>query len=236
MSVRRSLILTVVVLAAAPAAARADVPVAATTGGTPVVADAGWGVWRADDGRLVVRPGQGAARRTNLRPPASAIFDAGTRRGGGGAQVAWAEGCSTRSRTCVVRSATLSSSGSLTARAVAHIPYRGGGSPAIAVDGSRLAYTVRSGSCDVPYLRTLPSSSARRLDRGHCANVAQLDVGDGFVALLARPTATPRATEARAIRTGGGASRTLQRESQGEESNFIGAVSIDRGAVFTSRG
>jgi hypothetical protein len=236
MSARRCLVLTAVACVALPAGARADFPVGATAQGTPVVADAGWGAWRADDGRLVVRPGQGAARTTGLRPPASAVFDVGTRRGGGGAQVAWAEGCSTRSRTCVVRSATLSSSGALTARVVAHIPYGGGGSPAIAVDGSRLAYAVRSGSCDVPYLRTLPSSSVRRLDRGHCARIAQLDTGDGFVALLAWPTATPRATEARAIRTGGGASRTLQRESQGEESNFIGAVSIDRGAVFTARG
>jgi hypothetical protein len=238
---RPLLLLTSLVLAGAlPAIARADFPVGQTAAGTPVVADAGSAVWRGDDGRLVVRQGQGPVKTTNLRPPASAIFDIGTRRGGGGAQIAWAESCSTRSRACAVRSAILSSAalnaGRLSARVVAHVPYRGGGSPAIAVDGARLAYAVRSGSCDVPYLRTLPSSSARRLDRGHCARLTQLDTGDGYVALLARPTATPRATEARVVRTGGGPSRTLQRESQGEESNFIGAVSLDRGALFTARG
>jgi hypothetical protein len=98
------------------------------------------------------------------------------------------------------------------------------------VDGAWLAYAVRTGSCDVPY------AGSRRLDRGHCARIAQLDVAEGSVAVLAAPTATPRATEARVVRWAGGPSRTLQRESQGEESNFIGAVSLDRGSLFTSRG
>jgi hypothetical protein len=235
MSVRRSVLLGSLVLAAAlPAAARADLPVGESAHGTPIVADAGYVVWRGDDGHLVVRAGNGGAGETNLKPPAGAVFDVGTRRGGGGAQVAWAESCSTRARTCVVRSAVLRPSGALSARAVAHIPYRGGGSPALAVDGSRLAYAVRGGQCDVPYVRTLPAGGARRLDRGHCAKLAQLDLSAGYVAVLARDDA--RHTEARAIRTTGGASRTLQAESQGEESNFIGSVALDAGRLYTARG
>jgi hypothetical protein len=232
MSVRRVVVLPLLAAALVPGAARADVPVGEVAHGTPVVADAGFAAWRGDDGRLVVAWSSGGPRVTSLRPPASARFDVGAARGGGTrrAQVAWAEGCSTRTRRCAVRSATLTPRSIGAARVVAHVAYRGGGSPALAVDGSHVAYAVRSGSCDVPYY------GGRRLDRGHCARIAQLDVGDGFVAVLASPTATPRATEARVVRTSGGASRTLQRESQGEESNYIGSVSIDRGALFTARG
>lgn len=232
MSVRRVLLISLLAAAAVPSAARADVPVGAVAHGTPVVADAGVVAWRGDDGRLVVKAQGGAPRHTSLRPPASAPFDVGVARGGGSgrAQVVWTEGCSARTRQCAVRSATVTPSSVGSARVVGHIPYRGGGSPALAANGSQLAYAVRSGSCDVPYY------AGRRLDRGHCAKLAQLDAGDGFVAALARPAATPRATEARVVRTTGGSSRTLERESQGEESNFIGSVSIDRGALYTARG
>jgi hypothetical protein len=234
MSVRRSLLLSSLVLAAAlPAAARADDPVGSSAHGTPIVADGGYAVWRADDGHLAVRAGNGGARETSLKPPASARFDVGSR-GSGGAQVAWAEGCSTRTRTCVVRAATLAPTGTLTARAIAHIPYRGGGSPALAIQDAKLAYAVRDGRCDVPYVRTLPSGGARRLDRGHCATIAQLDLTAAYVAVLAHADA--RHSEARVIRTRGGASRTLQAESQGEESNFIGSVALDAGELYTVRG
>jgi hypothetical protein len=209
---------------AVPSAARADVSVGAVERATPVVADAGFAAWRGDDGRLIVAGPSGAPRVTALKPPASARFDVGLARGGGQqrAQVVWTEGCSTRTRHCAVRSATLTARSVGSARLIQYVPYRGGGSPALAAYGSKLAYAVRSGSCDVPYY------AGRRLDRGHCATIAQLDAGDGFVAVLASPTATPRATEARVVRSSGGPSRTLQRESQGEESNFIGSVSIDR--------
>lgn len=232
MSVRRLLLLPLLVAVAVPSAARADVPVGEVAHDTPLVADAGFAAWRGDDGRLVVRASPGAARRTSLRPPASARFDVGDARGGGlrRAQVVWTEGCSTRTHHCAVRSATITTTSVGSARLIGHVPYRGGGSPAIAVEGAHLAYAVRSGSCDVPYYE------GRRLDRGHCARIAQLDLGDGYVASLASPTATPRATEARVVRTRGGSSRTLQRESQGEESNYIGSVSIDRHTLFTARG
>jgi hypothetical protein len=233
MSVRRLLFLPLLAaVVAVPGTARADVPVGAVAHDTPLVADAGFAAWRGDDGRLVVRPAGGSPRVTSLRPPASARFDVGDARGGGlrRAQVVWTEGCSTRTRHCAVRSATVTTTSAGPARLIAHIPYRGGGSPAIAVEGAHLAYAVRSGSCDVPYY------DGRRLDRGHCARLSQLDLGDGHVAALASPTATPRATEARVVRTRGGSSRTLQRESQGEESNFIGSVSIDRHTLFTARG
>jgi hypothetical protein len=235
MSVRRSVLLSSLVLAAAlPAAARADVPVAASAHGTAIVADDGYAAWRADDGHLVVRAGNGGARETNLVPPSSAVFDVGALRGAG-ARIAWAERCSTRSRTCVVRGARLGASATLSTTVLAHIPYRGGGSPALAIDSSTLAYAVREGRCDVPYVRTTASSSRpRKLDRGHCAKIAQLDVNGGDLAVLARDDA--RHSEARVLRTSGGPSRTLQAESQGEESNFIGAVALDGRSLYTARG
>ena len=234
MSVRRSLLLSSLVLAAAlPAAARADDPVGSSARGTPIVADDGYAAWRADDGHLVVRVGNGGARETNLKPPGSAVFDVGALRGEG-ARIAWAEDCSTRSRTCVVRAARLGTSATLKTTVLAHIPYRGGGSPALAIDSSTLAYAVREGKCDVPYVRTTASSSRpRRLDRGHCAKLAQLDVNGGSIAVLAEPDA--RHSEARELRTGGGPSRTLQAESEGEESNFIGAVALDGRSLYTAR-
>jgi hypothetical protein len=210
------------------------------------VADAGYAAWRGDDGRIVIRAGDAAPRTTALRRPASSIFDVGAKRGGGGAQLVYTENCSVRAHACTVRSATLSASGPLRASVIAHIAYRGGGSPAIAVDGSKLAYAVHgttgsgraASACDVPYARTLPSGGARRLDRGHCAAISQLDVGDGYVGLLGHPAVQygTGATEARVVRYGGGTSRTLQREAQGEESNYIGAIALDHQALYTARG
>jgi hypothetical protein len=237
------------VLAAAAPSTFADEPLGSSARGTAIVADAGYAVWRADDGRLVVRAGDGHPQTTSLKPPVSTIFDVGVRAGGAGAQLVWTEGCSTRSGTCVVRGGQLSSSGVRQVRAIARIPYRrGGGSPAVAIQGSRLAYAVhgttgsgkRKSACDVPYVRTLSSrgSSTRKLDRGHCAAISQLDLGEGHVAILAHPTVTygSGSTEARVVKVGGGHSRTLQHEAQGEESNYIGAISLDRLALYTARG
>jgi hypothetical protein len=235
-------------LATAAPTTFADEPVGSSARGTAIVADAGYAVWRADDGRLVVRAGRSMPQTTRLKPPLSARFDVGKGAGGAGAQLIWTEGCSTRSGTCAVRGGRLLSSGVHAPRVIARIPYRGGGSPAVAVTGSRLVYAVhgttgsgtRKASCDVPYVRTLSSrgSSTRKLDRGHCSAITQLDAGEGQVALLAHPD--PRygsgETEARVVKLAGGRSRTLQREAQGEESNYIGAVSLDDGALHTARG
>ena len=239
----------VLALAAGAPATFADEPLGSTARGTAIVADAGYAVWRADDGRLVVRAGRSHAQTSHMRkPPASAILDVGKRAGGVGAQLIWTEGCSTRSGTCTVRGGRLESFGVHQARVIARIPYRGGGSPAVAISGSKLVYVVhgttgsgnRKASCDVPYVRTLSSrgSSTRKLDRGHCSAITQLDAGEGYVALLARPAPTYGSgeTEARVVKLGGGRSRTLQHEAQGEESNYIGAVSLDDGALYTARG
>jgi hypothetical protein len=254
MSTLRRLVLpaaaAVVALATAAPSTFADEPFGSSARGTAIVADAGYAVWRADDGRLVVRAGAGSRAQTSVmrKPPTSAILDVGKRAGGVGAQLIWTEGCSTRSGSCVVRGGRLESFGVHEARVIARIPYRGGGSPAVAIDGSRLAYVVhgttgsgtRKASCDVPYVRTLSSrgSSTRKLDRGHCSAITQLDMGEGYVALLARPAPKYGSgeTEARVIKTGGGRSRTLQREAQGEESNYVGAISLDDGALYTARG
>ncbi|HMJ34209.1 MAG TPA: hypothetical protein VK501_09845 [Baekduia sp.] len=233
-------LLTAVLAAATPAApaALADDPVATTKTATAITADAGVAAWRADDGRLTVRIGSRAPVTTSLRPPAGAPLDVGAR-SGGGAQLIYASGCSTRSDQCSLRTVALSTAtvaGTLRPRTVTHVRYGGGGAPAVAIDGSRIAYAVRRGSCDVPYVRTTSQRRAatRRLDRGHCATIEQLDLGEGRVAVLAGPG--NRRTEARVIRATGGPSRTLQAESQGEESNFVGAVSIDGGALYTARG
>jgi hypothetical protein len=236
-------------LAAAASPTLADAPLGSSARGTPIVADAGYAVWRADDGGLAVRAGRSTMAQTSpLESPISPVFDVGRRAGGVGAQLVWTEGCSTRSRTCRVRAGKLLSSGVDQPRVIARIPYRGGGAPAVAIDGSRLAYVVhgttgsgtRKADCDVPYVRTLSArgSSTRRLDRGHCGAITQLDMGEGHVALLARPAPKYGSgeTEARVVRIGGGRSRTLQREAQGEESNYIGAISLDQGALHTARG
>jgi hypothetical protein len=238
-----------VALTAAAPSSFADEPFGSSARGTAIVADAGYAVWRADDGRIVVRAGHSHAQTSRQRnPPTSAILDVGARAGGKGAQLIWTDGCSTRSGSCAVRGGQLLSSGVLRIRLIARIPYRGGGSPAVAIERSRLAYVVhgttgsgkRKSACDVPYIRTLSShgSSTRKLDRGHCAAISQLDVGDGYVAVLAHPAVTygSGATEARVVKVGGGHSQTLQREAQGEESNYLGAVSLDGGALYTARG
>jgi hypothetical protein len=237
-----------VALVAAAPSTFADEPFGSSARGTAIVADAGYAVWRADDGRVVVRAGRGHPQTTSLKPPASTILDVGVRAGGKGAQLIWTEGCSTRSGSCAVRGGQVTSSGVQQARVIARIPYRGGGSPAVAIEGSRLAYAVhgttgsgkRKSACDVPYVRALSSrgSSTRKLDRGHCGAISQLDVGEGYVAILAHPAVTygSGSTEARVVKIGGGRSRTLQREAQGEESNYIGAISLDGGALYTARG
>jgi hypothetical protein len=234
------------VLAAAPAAL-ADDPVATTTSGTTAItADAGVAAWRADSGRLTVAFAGRAPVTTAFRPPAGAILDVGLRTGGG-AQLIYASGCSTHTDRCALRTVALTTaaaSGPLHPHTVARIPYRGGGAPAVAIDGARIAYAVHGSTgsgkqrkaCDVPYVRFTAHgrSSTRKLDRGHCAAIAQLDLGLGHVAILAKPTA--RATEVRTVLTGGGPSRTLQSENQGEESNYLGAVSIDSGGLYASLG
>jgi hypothetical protein len=238
-----------IALTAAAPATFADEPLGSSARGTTIVADAGYAVWRADDGRIVVRAGHSHAQTSRQRnPPTSAILDVGARAGGKGAQLIWTDGCSMRSGSCAVRGGQLLSSGVLRIRLIARIPYRGGGSPAVAIERSRLAYVVhgttgsgkKKSACDVPYIRTLSShgSSTRKLDRGHCAAISQLDIGDGYVAVLAHPAVTygSGATEARVVKVGGGHSRTLQREAQGEESNYLGAVSLDGGALYTARG
>jgi hypothetical protein len=234
-------------LAAAPVAL-ADDPVATTTSGTAAItADARVAAWRADSGRLTVAFAGRAPVTTSFRPPAGAILDVGPRTGGG-AQLIYASGCSTHTDRCALRTVALTTAavaGTLHPRTVARIPYRGGGgAPAVAIDGARIAYAVHGSTgsgkarraCDVPYVRftSRGRSSTRKLDRGHCAAIAQLDLGLGHVAILAKPTA--RATEVRTVLTGGGHSRTLQSENQGEESNYVGAVSIDRGGLYASLG
>jgi hypothetical protein len=224
------------------AAALADEPVGASAEGTSVVADAGYAAWTDDGGRVVVQVGGRAPKTTALEMPPGSTFDVGARRAARGGQLVWAERCSKRSHTCAVRAAQLTAAsvatGRLSTQTIARVPYRGGATPAVAVDGARIAYTVRYGSCDVPFVRTLPTSSAHRRDRGACATLTQLDLGEGHLALLAEEEGEFESylTEARVLKLSGGRSRRLQRESASQETNFIGSVSLDRGALYVARG
>ncbi len=205
-----------------PALAAADDFIGTVDRDSPIVADAGVAAWRSPDGQLVVRKGTAAPEVHKLTPlPANTPFDVGA---GSTPQLIYASGCALSTHRCDVRIALLGP-GRVGARKVRTIPYRGGGAPAVAVDGKHVAWTVREGRCDVPYV------DGRRLDRGHCGDIDQLDMAGGRLASLA---SIGRRTEARLQRTTGGRSTLLQRESQGEESNYVGAVSLDGAYVYTS--
>ncbi|HEX6388257.1 MAG TPA: hypothetical protein VFZ89_02385, partial [Solirubrobacteraceae bacterium] len=92
--------------------------------------------------------------------------------------------------------------------------------------------------CDIPYTRRTGSdpTRAKRLDRGHCGNLDQLELEGSRIAVLAHPEPDIRRSEARLLHTYGGRSRTVQREAQGEESNFIGQVALDGPYLYTARG
>lgn len=248
----RILVTPLLAAAVLPAMAGADVALTTLTRETPVVADAGVTAWQiptSGDDRLVVRYGDDAPFTTAFPIPTTATIDVGSSPSGG-ARVVFARDCSLRRRTCQVRVVELGRSGSegkrFTSRLLTRIPYRGGVEPAVSMQGRRLVYTEQGSTridgrrhdCDVPYTRmTGPRATPpRRLDRGACADIAQLDLEDGRIAVLAHPQPDTRRTEARVLRTSGGPSRRLQREAQGEESNFVGQVALDRGALYTARG
>jgi hypothetical protein len=223
-------------------AARADEPLATTPADVQLSADAGAAAWVGTDGQLMLRLGAGPVARTNLKLPAAPI-DVG-RGARGGAQLVYAARCSTRTGRCDVRSIALHS-GALRSALLTRIPYRGGGAPALAIEGRRLVYAVHGttgsakqrSACDVPYTR-VGDGAARKLDRGHCAAIDQLDVENGRIAMLAEPALTygSGVSDARLLRTSGGPSKLIQHEAQGEESNFIGAVALDGGSLYTVRG
>lgn len=246
----RSVLGCAAVVLTGAASARADEPVATTSGSLNMSADGGVVAWPQE------QPGGGyrfAVARAGETPSTigprladAPPFDVARGRGGTPIVVVWTQGCSLKRRRCDVRTLSTSTGHS---RSLTRVPYAGGGPPAVAQHGRRIAYTVASfrGSrrsrvrCDVPYTRLLTGTShpdrPHRLDRGSCAGIVQLDVDGAYVALLAEPTDSTggRGSEARVVRVTGGRSRTLQRESQGEESNYLDEVTLDGGAVYTAR-
>lgn len=232
------------------AGARADEPMATTEQSLTMAADGGVVAWpqKQPGGgyRFAVARAGEAPRTVGPRLAEAPPFDVARGRGGTPIVVVWTQGCSLKRRRCDARTLSTSTGHS---RRLTRIPYAGGGPPAVAQHGRRIAYTVASfrGSgrsrvrCDVPYTRLLTGTARRnrphRLDRGHCASIDQLDVDGAYLALLAAPTDSTggRGSEARIVRVTGGRSRTLQRESQGEESNYLDAVTLDGGAVYTAR-
>lgn len=253
MSRRPQALLTVLAgLAAAssPAAtAHADEPIATTDQPLQMTADAGAVAWltRADGGYRIVAAVKGAApQRVGPVLHGQPTIDVAASRTGG-AVVVWAQGCSAQTRHCDVKSLALGGTGRATAKTIAQIPFGGGATPAVSAAPGRLAYTVATfrGSgktrvrCDVPYITS--SAGLKRLNRGACAIMPQLDLEGGKLAVLALPAAVAgeepgRVSEARLLGTTGATSERLQRESQGEESNFIDEVALDGGRVYTDRG
>ena len=207
------MLLAVAAVALTPAAAQADEQLATTPQSTPVQAADGLVAW-LDAGRLVLRSGDAAPTRTSHRPADG--FDVGIDRSGDGT-VVWRAGRTVRALTP-----------GRPVRTLATLP-RGATAPALW--GTKLAYAQQAGSCAVPMVRDLRTGRVKRLDRGRCSAIAQVDVNRTYVATL---NLIDRTTEARAIRVGGGPSRRLQRESQGEESNLIGGIALDGDALVTS--
>jgi hypothetical protein len=244
MSCRRIVLLALACAAALPASAGADETLSTILAPTTVSSDGGVTAWRihtSGDDRLVVRYGTNAPFTTAYPMPRDTIMDVGASPAGG-ARVAFARGCSTRRRTCELRVVELGRSGTegkkLSSRLLARIPYRGGGTPAVGIDKRQIAWTQRDAGCDIPYTRrTGPNAGrAKRLDRSHCALISQLDLEGSRIAVLAHTKPDTRESEARLLHTYGGTSRRYQRESQGEESNFIGQVGLDGAYLYTARG
>ncbi|MCW3016819.1 MAG: hypothetical protein JWO02_3911 [Solirubrobacterales bacterium] len=229
--------------------AAADEPIATTTTPLRMSADAGVVVWAQRQGddtyRFVVSSGGATPATIGPRLGGEPIFDVARGRGRKAA-IVWTQGCSMASHRCTVR--TLAATGG-SMRTLTRIPYAGGGSPAITQHGRRIAYTLatfrRAGrrrvQCDVPYTRVLTGAATparpRRLDRGTCARIRQLDLEGSFIGVLAamiRPDDS-QTTEARVLPVTGGRSRTLQRESQGQESNSLDAIALDGALLYTAR-
>jgi len=251
MSLRRIALLALAGAAVLPASASADEALTTITSATHVHADGGVTAWRiptSGDDRLVVRYGTNTPFTTAYPLPRDTTIDVGVSPAGG-ARVAFARNCSTRRRTCELRVVELGRSGSegkkFSSRLLTRIPYRGGGAPAVAIDSRQIAWTQQESktingrryACDIPYTRRTGSNPTRpkRLDRGACAQIVQLDIEGTRIGVLAQVQPDIRRTEARLLRTTGGPSRRLQRESQGEESNFIGQIAMDGPYLLTSR-
>ncbi|WP_354700418.1 hypothetical protein DSM112329_00692 [Paraconexibacter sp. AEG42_29] len=237
--------------------ANADEPVQQTPTGLGLTADAGYVAWQAQDARKgpfrfhVLKAGAPAGTAPTVIGPAltrGTNLDVGRGRDGS-AQLVWAEGCSLKAARCAVR--TLAATGG-TPKLLTRIPYTGNGTPHVALDGARLVYTQavytrpsgtgkKRKACDSLRTRTLTAGGRPRqlvLGTG-CVPVLQLDVEGSWVAVLinrGNVYSGGDPTEARVIRTDGRGSRSLERESQGEESNYIDSIAIDRGRVYTALG
>lgn len=234
---------------AAPAAS-ADSPVA-ELGDTALRADAGVVAWPADGGGYAVRgihDGAAVPTRTVARTvrDVTGSFDVG-RDTAGRATIVWADRCSSRTHRCRVRAvrATGTRPG---VRTLLSIPYGGGETPTLALDGDRLAYTTartRPGEdgteqCDRLHIRRLAAGSGSRTlpAGGACLPVLQLDLEGPWLAVLQAEYdylgSSGFPTVVRAIRTASGRGRLLDRETQGEESNYLESIAIDRGRVYAA--
>lgn len=240
-------------VAAAAPAARADTAVATATDpdGLALRADAGSVGWLRPDGRdhtRFVTAAVASPKPQDVGPRMSGTpdFDMG-RDARGRAVLLWADDCTRRSGRCVVRALRADGSEGA-ARVLTRIPYTGG-APTVALDGRRLVYTrqVRKGkqTCDTLNTRTLTGGARparpRQLILGTgCVPILQLDVEGPWVATLVVPNdqfvTNSEPTEVLAVRADGrGRARKLELETQGEESNYVDAIAIDGGKVYTAR-
>jgi hypothetical protein len=237
-------LLVLATVAVLPASASADEALTTILRPTAVHSDGGVTAWQIPpngNDRLVVRYGTDTPFTTAYPLPPNVPIDVGASPAGG-ARVIYARNCSTSRRTCELRVVELGKHGTegikLSSKLLTRIPYHGGGAPAVATDSRQIAWTQRDRGCDIPYTRrTGPHATrAKRLDRGHCSDIEQLDLQGGRIAVLAHTHPDTRESEARLLHTYGGPSKRIQRETQGEESNFIGQIALDGPYLLTARG
>ncbi len=233
------------VAACAAPAAQADELVAEIARDTPIAAYAGQLAWSAYDGatnsyRLMLASRGGAPAAAAIAPAARA-FDVSLGPDAKGRVVALYTRCATAAgRRCDIYRYALAQRRE--ARLGISSPREDEAWPA--QWGARVAFVRRrakqgTGSCDVPYVRTLTSRApARRLDRGSCGVTTGLSLRQGRIVQVtfgSPPTATRYESQVRVLSTRGGAVRVVARQGSGEESNEFVSPSQSPDEIFLTR-
>ena len=175
-------------------------------------------------GRFQRRPKQGSDELARA-------FDTG-RGPDGRPVVVWTQGCD-RKAPCVVRSVPVVGGST---RVIARLP-KTARTP-VAIDGDRLAYVASDAGCDELRLLTLPDGPDRRLGRGTCGRVEQIDIQESTVAAaaLTDPPDDGFPSEAWLSDTQDGGVRIVQDEDAGYSGpDRIVGVTLDGEALYTVR-
>jgi len=86
--------------------------------------------------------------------------------------------------------------------------------------------------CDVPYRRAVTGSTSSRMDRGHCAAMNGLAIRGTVVG---QTSIARNESQVRLLSTHGGPMRVATSSSYGEESNFLGGPALDLNYVYAAR-